>query len=300
MSSSTSSSSSYMRRMVRSRSATTSQRLSRMMICEPTAVITFSRFGRSHWSTSSNSAVRSSPSILPGIVQAQEREQPWARRRASRRTRRCGRRLLPARVPDQVRDLVGQPVRGGRGPAHVAVLAERQAVVAQDEHGRVVRDRVEQLAELVVHGLHVVHVRLAHAVDVLVGEVERDHAAVGAPEAVVLHPAGPHVERRRGVRVDRVERVHPDEERASRPSPRRSAFAALAERALGGLGEPRERLQQLLVEPGGERVAGRRGDGRCRRARARPRSAGPGRAGCRSRRSSRRRPARVRSIRSGW
>jgi hypothetical protein len=63
-------------------------------------------------------------------------------------------------------------------------------VVAEHEHGRVVRDRVEQPAELVVHGLHVVHVRLAHAVDVLVGEVERDHAAVRRPEAVVLDPAG--------------------------------------------------------------------------------------------------------------
>jgi hypothetical protein len=68
MSSSTSSSSSNIRRMIRWRSATTSQRRSRMMICEPTAVIDFGRSGRSSSSTSSNSAVRSSPSIFPGMV----------------------------------------------------------------------------------------------------------------------------------------------------------------------------------------------------------------------------------------
>ena len=193
--------------------------------------------------------------------------------------------VLPARVPDQVRDLVGQAVRGGRRPAHVAVLAERQAVVAEHEHGRVVGDRVEHPAELVVHGLHVRHVRLADAVDVLVGEVERDHAAVGRPEAVVLHPAGPHVEGRRGVRVDRVERVHPDEEGA-RVLHLAERLRALAERALRGLGEPRERLEQLLVEPAREACRRATRPRRCRRAPGRPRSAVPGTAGCRSRRSS--------------
>ena len=134
MSSSTSSSSSYMRRTVRSRSATTSQRRSRTMICDPTAVIDLGRSGRSSWSTSSNSAVRSSPSIFPGIVRPRNDSSVGATSWVEAYQSTSSPDFCAVRVADQVRDLVGDPVRGRRRPADVAVLAEREAVVAEDEH----------------------------------------------------------------------------------------------------------------------------------------------------------------------
>ena len=123
-------------------------------------------------------------------------------------------------------------MRGRRRAAEIAVLAEREAVVAEDEDDRVVGHLIQQLAELVVDRLHVVDVRLAHAVDVVVGEVELHHPPVRRAEAVVLRPARAHVERRGGEGVRRVEGVHADEERAGaldlaqRPDPRGASCGA--------------------------------------------------------------------------
>ena len=214
MSSSTSSSSSNIRRSVRSRSATTSQRRSRTMICEPTAVIDFGPLREVLLVHVVEQRGEVLAVHLPGDREAEEGQQRGRDVVRGRVPVDVVAGLLAVRMADQVGDLVGDPVRGGRGPAHVAVLAEREAVVAEHEQDGVVRHLVEQLAELVVHRLDVVHVGLAHAVDVLVGELELDQPAVGGAEAVVLGPPGADVEGRCGVGVGRVERVHADEERA--------------------------------------------------------------------------------------
>ena len=187
-------------------------------------------------------------------------------------------------------------MRRGRRAADVAVLAERQAVVAEHEHGGVVRHLVEQLAELVVHGLHVLHVGLAHAVDLAVAETRAPRAGRrwdrGRP------PRRARASRRRAARAyaSAGSNGSTPTKNESAPSTWRSARMPQAHGAARGVGEALERGEQLLVDARAERRPLRPPPARRTSCEALARR----RWGCRSRRSSRCRRRASASIRSGW
>ena len=120
--------------------------------------------------------------------------------------------LVAVRVADQVRDLVRAAVRGRGAAAEERVVAERDADVAEHVDERVVGHRVEQPADPVVHLLHVVAIGGAQRLGVAVAEVELHEPPAHRPDAVLLHHARAHVDRRGRRGVHRVERVDGDEE----------------------------------------------------------------------------------------
>ena len=81
---------------------------------------------------------------------------------------------------------------GAAAPEEV-VLAERDPVVAEREHDRVVQQvalvhLVHQPADPLVDRLHVLHVALAHPVDVVAAEVELHEPAVHAARCPRARP----------------------------------------------------------------------------------------------------------------
>ena len=253
------------------------------------------RSGRSHWSTSSNSAVRSSPSILPGIVRPRNERAVGAtscveayQSMSSPAFSPLGCRIRYGTSYDSRCEVGAAAARGSR--ARRARGRGRRARTRPCRPGTSSSSLPSSSSTASTWS----HVRLAHSVDVLVGELELHEPAVRAARGRRPPPgrAGRRTAARRtastgsngSTPTKKARRVLHLAQRLRCPArnvrlvasvSRANDFSSSSSIPAGSVSPG----DAATAVPPGARTSSKRG---------------PGRAGCRSRRSSRRRACAVR------